>query len=65
MRDRQEPQKLTMIPFLIVPETRAPTRTAPKNSQRAAAMHACFNVSERDATDVAKDCWGEITNLLQ
>lgn len=41
------------IPFLIVLETRAPTRTAPKNSKRAAAMVACRIVNDFEATAVA------------
>lgn len=47
---------LTIIPFLTVPATRAPTKTAPANSQIAAAKHACFKVREREATEVANDC---------
>ena len=44
-----------MIPFLIVPDTRAPTRTPPKNSMTAAAIHAWKRVSDLDPTDVAND----------
>lgn len=44
-----------MIPFLMVPETRAPTRTAPKNSNTEAARMACFMVSDRDETAGAKE----------
>ena len=39
----------------MVPETLAPTKTAPRNSQMAASTHACRMVSERDATDVANE----------
>ena len=44
-----------MIPFLMVPETRAPTSTAPKNSKIEAARMACFIVSDRDETAGAKE----------
>lgn len=43
-------QDLELIVKRIVP-----TSTAPANSQTAAAKQACFKVSEREATDVAKD----------
>lgn len=46
---------LTMIPFLIVPATRAPTVTAPRNSNMAAPMMACLKVRERDETEVAQE----------
>ena len=45
---------LTMS-FLIVPETRAPARTAPRNSMIAAAMQACHSRREREETEVAKE----------
>jgi hypothetical protein len=44
-----------MMPFLMVEATRAPTRTAPRNSHRAAAMHACLSVSDLDETEVANE----------
>lgn len=44
-----------MIPFLMVPDTLAPTRTAPRNSQIPARTQACRKVSDRDETDVAKE----------
>jgi hypothetical protein len=44
-----------MIPFLIVSATRAPTSTAPRNSQIAAARQACFMVSDLELTLVAKE----------
>lgn len=50
-----------MIPFLIVPETRAPTRTAPRNSSTAAARIACFMVREREETAGAN----ELATLMQ
>ena len=44
-----------MMPFLMVSATRAPTRTAPVNSQQAAAKTACFIVRDREETEVAKE----------
>jgi hypothetical protein len=35
--------------------TRAPRRTAPRNSAIAARMTACHNLSEREDTDVANE----------
>lgn len=60
-----EISELTMMPFLIVSATRAPTSTAPKNSQTAAARHACFIVSERDETDVAKELATSLAPMLK
>ena len=47
--------EVEMIPFLIVPDTRAPTSTAPRNSKTAAAKIACFRVRDRDETAGAKE----------
>lgn len=44
-----------MIPLLMVLATRAPTRTAPANSQIAAASKALRSVREREETLVAKE----------
>jgi hypothetical protein len=44
-----------MIPFLMVPATLEPTRTAPRNSHRPAAIQAWRRVREREATEVAKE----------
>ena len=43
------------MPFLIVPDTRAPTRTPPRNSITAAAQQACSSVRDLDPTEVAND----------
>ena len=44
-----------MTPPLMVLVTRAPTSTAPANSQIPAAIIACRKVNDRDDTDVAKE----------
>ena len=44
-----------MMPFLMVSATRAPTRTAPVNSQQAAAKTACLIERDRDETEVANE----------
>ena len=46
---------MSTMSFLIVPETRAPARTAPRNSMIAAAMQACHSRREREETEVAKE----------
>ena len=46
---------IEMIPFLIVPETFAPTRTAPRNSQIPAKIHACRMLKDREETEVANE----------
>lgn len=56
--------RLTMIPFLIVSATRAPTSTAPRNSQRAAARQACLIVRDRDETEVAKELATSLAPML-
>lgn len=53
-----------MMPFLMVSATRAPTSTAPRNSQSAAAKQACFIVNERDETDVAKEFATSLAPML-
>jgi len=40
--------------FLIVSVTRPPRVTAPRNSAKAAMIHACFRVKTFDPTEVAK-----------
>ena len=40
-----------IMPSLMVEVTRAPTRTAPKNSMTAAARHACFKLSDFEDTE--------------
>lgn len=55
--ERQNPYsecQLTMIPFLMVSATRAPTATAPTNSKTAAPSMACLIVRERDEMEVAQ-----------
>ena len=47
-----------MIPFLMVPATRDPAKTAPRNSNTAAAQQACLRVRDLELTEVAKElCW--------
>lgn len=53
----------TMIPFLMVPATRAPTRTAPRNSQTAAQSTACLRVRDFEETEVAKEL-AELLTML-
>jgi hypothetical protein len=51
-----------MMLFLIVSATRAPARTAPKNSKMDAASRACFMVSDLELTLVANELLEESTN---
>lgn len=46
---------MLIIEFLMVPVTLAPTRTAPRNSQRDAARIACLMDKDREETEVAKE----------
>ena len=40
------------IPFLTVSVTASPAKNAPQNSNTAAIITACFNVSAREPTEV-------------
>lgn len=54
-----------IMPFLMVEATRAPTRTAPRNSHKAAAMQACRRVSDLDETEVAKELATSLAPMLK
>lgn len=62
---RHRSRERTTIPLLMVSATLAPTKSAPRNSQIAAARTACFILKDREDTDVAKELATSLAPMLK